>query len=199
MELILTVVLVALIFEYINGFHDTANSIATVVSTKVLSPRQAIVLATVTNLVGALMGVAVAKTITSGLVDSAVVSTHTIICALLGGIVWNLLTWWFGLPSSSTHAMVGGLVGAAFASAHGSMTAIIWFKEKAGAPLWRADGLLPKVILPMVTSPVIGLAVGFVVMSLLYLVVFNWRPRTVSLTFGRLQIFSAAYMGWSHG
>jgi PiT family inorganic phosphate transporter len=130
MELVITVVVVALVFEYINGFHDTANSIATVVSTKVLSPRQAIVLAAFTNLIGALMGVAVAKTITSGLVDAAVVSTHTIICALLGGIVWNLLTWWFGLPSSSTHAMVGGLVGAAFASAHGSWSAIIWFKEK---------------------------------------------------------------------
>ena len=199
MELVLTVVFVALVFEYINGFHDTANSIATVVSTKVLSPRQAIVLASVTNLVGALMGVAVAKTITSGLVDANVVSTHTIICALLGGIVWNLLTWWFGLPSSSTHAMVGGLVGAAFASAHGSWSAIIWFKEKAGAPLWKADGLLPKVIIPMVTSPVVGLLVGFIVMSALYLLVFNWRPRTVTQTFGKLQIFSAAYMGWSHG
>lgn len=199
MELVITVVVVALVFEYINGFHDTANSIATVVSTKVLSPRHAIVLAAFTNLIGALMGVAVAKTITSGLVDAAVVSTHTIICALLGGIVWNLLTWWFGLPSSSTHAMVGGLVGAAFASAHGSWSAIIWFKEKAGLPLWKADGLLPKVIIPMVTSPLVGLLVGFIVMSALYLLVFNWRPRTVTQTFGKLQIFSAAYMGWSHG
>lgn len=199
MTLVLTVVLVALIFEYINGFHDTANSIATVVSTKVLSPRQAIALATFTNLIGAMMGVAVAKTITSGLVDANVVSTHTIICALLGGIVWNLVTWWFGLPSSSTHAMVGGLVGAAVASAHGSMTAVIWFKEKAGMPLWRADGLLPKVILPMVTSPLIGLLVGFLMMSFLYLVVFSWRPRTVNQLFGKVQIFSAGYMGWSHG
>ena len=201
MELILTVVLVALIFEYINGFHDTANSIATVVSTKVLSPRQAIVLATFTNLIGAMMGVAVAKTITSGLVDATVVkvTTHMIICALLGGIFWNLLTWWFALPSSSTHAMVGGLVGAAFASAQENWSAIIWFKEKAGAPLWKAEGLLPKVIFPMVASPIIGLLVGFLVMSALYLLVFNWRPRTVTQSFGKLQIFSAAYMGWSHG
>jgi PiT family inorganic phosphate transporter len=132
-------------------------------------------------------------------VDATYVSTHTIICALLGGIFWNLLTWWFGLPSSSTHAMVGGLVGAAFASAHGSWSAIIWLKEKPGLPLWKADGLLPKVIIPMVTSPVVGLLVGFLVMSALYLLVFNWRPRTVTQTFGRLQIFSAAYMGWSHG
>lgn len=201
MTLILTVVLVALIFEYINGFHDTANSIATVVSTKVLSPRQAIVLATFTNLIGAMMGVAVAKTITSGLVDATVVkvTTHMIICALLGGIFWNLLTWWFALPSSSTHAMVGGLVGAAFASAQENWSAIIWFKEKAGAPLWKADGLLPKVVFPMVASPLIGLVVGFLVMSALYLLVLKWRPRTVTQTFGKLQIFSAAYMGWSHG
>src|SRR5688572_8033606 len=98
MTLLLSVILVALIFEYINGFHDTANSIATVVSTKVLMPRQAIMLAAVTNLVGALYGTAVAKTITSGLVDATFVTTQTIVCALIAGIIWNLLTWWFGLP-----------------------------------------------------------------------------------------------------
>ena len=107
MTLVLTVVVVALIFEYINGFHDTANSIATVVSTKVLTPRMAIILAAVTNLVGAMYGTAVAKTISAGLVDSAFVTTQTIICALLGGIIWNLITWWFGLPSSSIHALIG--------------------------------------------------------------------------------------------
>ena len=114
MTLVITVILVALIFEYINGFHDTANSIATVVSTKVLTPRQAIVLAASTNLLGALWGTAVAKTISSGLVDSKIVSLSSavIICALLGAIVWNLLTWWFGLPSSSSHALIGGLCGA---------------------------------------------------------------------------------------
>src|SRR3954451_4379713 len=129
MALLITVVLVALVFEYINGFHDTANSIATVVSTKVLMPRQAILLAAVTNLAGALTGTAVAKTITSGLVDAKFVSTQTIICALLGAIIWNLLTWWFGLPSSSTHALVGGLCGATLASAHGQWAAIIWSKS----------------------------------------------------------------------
>src|SRR5512145_1857816 len=98
MTLILTVLLVALVFEYINGFHDTANSIATVVGTKVLTPRQAIVLAAGTNLFGALMGTAVATTVGKGLVDTQFVTTTTIICGLLGGIVWNLLTWWFGLP-----------------------------------------------------------------------------------------------------
>ncbi len=120
MTLILTVILVALVFEYINGFHDTANSIATVVSTKVLTPRQAVILAAVTNLFGAMWGTAVAKTITSGLVDSKMVSmtSDIIICVLLGAIVWNLITWWFGLPSSSSHALIGGLCGAALAASH---------------------------------------------------------------------------------
>ena len=108
MALIITVMLVALIFEYINGFHDTANSIATVVSTKVLNPRQAVLLAAVTNLGGALIGTAVAKTVASGLVDAKFVSSEILICALLCAIAWNLLTWWFGLPSSSSHALVGG-------------------------------------------------------------------------------------------
>src|SRR3954452_16557631 len=102
MTLLFTVILVALVFEYINGFHDTANSIATVVSTKVLSPRQAVVMAAVTNLAGALLGTAVAATISSGLVDSKIVTSEILICALLGAIVWNLITWWLGLPSSSS-------------------------------------------------------------------------------------------------
>ena len=112
---VFAVVLIAIIFEYINGFHDTANSIATVVGTKVLTPRQAIVLAATTNLLGAFTGIAVAKTISSGLVDSHFVTQGVLICALLGGIVWNLITWWFGMPSSSTHALVGGLTGAVLA------------------------------------------------------------------------------------
>src|SRR5688572_28352946 len=107
--LVFTVVIVALVFEYINGFHDTANSIATVVGTKVLTPRQAIILAAFTNLLGAFFGLAVAKTISSGLVVDSFVTQPVLICALIGAIFWNLLTWWFGMPSSSTHAIVGGL------------------------------------------------------------------------------------------
>src|SRR5512143_1603067 len=128
MTLILTVVVVALAFEYINGFHDTANSIATVVSTKVLTPRQAVIMAAITNLLGALWGTAVAKTISSGLVDAHVVSltSDIMICALLGAIIWDLLTWWVGLPSSSSHALVGGLCGAALAAAAGNWHAIVW-------------------------------------------------------------------------
>ncbi|HEV7923822.1 MAG TPA: inorganic phosphate transporter, partial [Verrucomicrobiae bacterium] len=128
MTLIVTVLVVALAFEYINGFHDTANSIATVVSTKVLTPRQAVMLAACTNLFGALLGTAVAKTITSGLVDAGVVAitSDIIVCALLGAIIWNLITWWHGLPSSSSHGLIGGLCGAALAAAHNRWNVIIW-------------------------------------------------------------------------
>src|SRR5262245_36528324 len=127
MTLILIVILVALAFEYINGFHDTANSIATVVSTKVLSPRQAIILSAGTNVIGALWGTAVAKTIASGLIDTKVLSigNEAIICALLGAIIWNLVTWYVGLPSSSSHALIGGLCGAALASANNNWGVII--------------------------------------------------------------------------
>jgi PiT family inorganic phosphate transporter len=200
MTLVLTVVIVALIFEYINGFHDTANSIATVVSTKVLTPRMAIVLAAVTNLAGALFGTAVAKTISSGLVDSAFVTTETIICALLGGIFWNLLTWWFGMPSSSSHALIGGLCGATLATAGGNWSSLLWAQEPAAGKAWYAgSGLYYKVVLPMISSPIMGLLLGFLVMSVLYLVCSLLRPRIVSSVFGRLQIVSAGIMGFSHG
>src|SRR5688500_761426 len=128
LTLLLVVILAALVFEFINGFHDTANSIATVVATKVLSPGQAIILAAGTNLIGAFMGTAVAKTISSGLVDTGVVevTSQVLICALLGAIVWNLITWWRGLPSSSSHALIGGLCGAALAAAHNNWDALIW-------------------------------------------------------------------------
>src|SRR5512138_3792275 len=118
MTIIMTVVVVALVFEYINGFHDTANSIATVVSTKVLTPRQAVFLAASTNLLGALWGTAVAKTIASGLVNTTLftLTNEMLICSLLSAIIWNLITWYFGIPSSSSHALIGGLCGAALAA-----------------------------------------------------------------------------------
>src|SRR6185295_6159965 len=158
MTLILTVILVALVFEYINGFHDTANSIATVVSTKVLTPRQAIVLAAFTNLLGALWGTAVAKTVASGLVDSKIVTSEILICALLGAIVWNLITWWVGLPSSSSHALVGGLCGASLAAAHNKWSVIIW-SEPGKNHWWEGKGVLWKVLIPMVTSPFAGFVI----------------------------------------
>src|SRR5882762_10765936 len=198
MTLILTVILVALVFEYINGFHDTANSIATIVSTKVLTPRQAVVMAACTNLLGALVGTAVAKTISSGLVNTNIVTSEIIVCALLGAIVWNLITWWVGLPSSSSHALVGGLCGACLAAAHNSWSVIIW-SEPGKNHWWEGKGVLWKVLVPMVTSPFVGFVVGFLLMGVLYFLLRNWRPVTVNRVFGKLQLFSAAYMGFSHG
>lgn len=198
MTLIFTVLLVALVFEYINGFHDTANSIATVVSTKVLTPRQAIVMAATTNLIGALWGTAVAKTVASGLVDAKIVSSEILVCALLGAIVWNLITWRLGLPSSSSHALVGGLCGACVAAAHNDWGVIIW-SLPGKTHWWEGKGVLWKVLVPMVTSPVCGFVLGFLVMGTLYFLLRNWRPATVNKVFGKLQLVSSAYMGFSHG
>ncbi len=196
--LILTVILVALVFEYINGFHDTANSIATTVSTKVLTPRQAILWAAGFNLLGALWGTAVATTIGKGLVDTGFVNTQVIFSALLGAIIWNLLTWWLGLPSSSSHALVGGLCGSTLANAHSNWAVIHW---ETFEPVTHkvTGGLWPKVLLPMFTSPVVGILVGFFIMALLMILIKRWRPRIVNAIFGKLQIVSAGVMGFSHG
>jgi len=198
MTLILFVIFVALVFTYINGFHDTANSIATVVSTKVLTPRQAVVLAAITNLIGAFFGTAVATTIASGLVDAQVATMPVLCCALLAAIAWNLITWWSGLPSSSSHALVGGLCGACLAASNNRWSSIIW-SVPGKDHWWQGKGILWKVIMPMITSPLIGFVVGFLVMGLLYFLLRNWKPVTVNRTFGKLQLFSAGYMGFAHG
>ena len=210
LTLVLVVILAALIFEFINGFHDTANSIATVVATKVLSPGQAVMLAAGMNLVGALMGTAVAKTIASGLVNTDVVqvTSQVILCALLGGIVWNLITWWKGLPSSSSHALIGGLCGAALAAAHNDWAALIW--SEAVGDWTKNKGILWKVVLPMITSPIAGFLLGILVMVALWGLIAllsrlgGWlgrlaRPHFVNRFFGKAQILSAAYMGYAHG
>ena len=210
LTLLLLVILTALIFEFINGFHDTANSIATVVATKVMTPTQAVMMAAVMNLIGALYGTAVAKTISSGLVDADTVNitSQLIICALSGGIIWNLITWYFGLPSSSSHALIGGLCGAALAGSDNNFDALIWSKT---AEVWTDNkGILWKVVIPMLSSPVAGFTLGFVVMGLLMAVISKmnsvggWigrisRPRWINAVFGKAQIGSAAYMGFAHG
>ena len=134
MELIFIVIVAALVFEFINGFHDTAIAIATSVSTKVLTPRQAVSMAAGCNAVGALVGVQVAATIGRGLVDVQFVTAETILCALLAAIVWNLATWWLGLPSSSSHALIGGLCGATLAAAHGNWAVIKWVTVFSSRP-----------------------------------------------------------------
>jgi PiT family inorganic phosphate transporter len=205
--LLFVVLLVVLAFEYINGFHDTANAIATVVSTKVLTPRAALLLASATNLVGAFAGQAVAKTIHSGLIDDKVVAvtTVTVLCAMLGAIIWNLITWWFGMPSSSSHALVGGLIGAAMASApgHWNWHVLIWSRHKldkvTGQPTAEMEGIFHKVVVPMISSPLLGFTIGFLLMGVLFLIIRNWRPHTINKVFGKLQIASAGYMGFGHG
>jgi PiT family inorganic phosphate transporter len=191
MILFICVLLAALAFEYINGFHDAANAIATVVSTKVLTPRQAIALAAFFNLLGAFMGTAVAKTIGSGQVDVKFVTMSTVLAALLGAIIWNLATWYFGIPSSSSHALIGGLCGAALATSQGDWSVLIW--EKGGKGLW------PQIILPMLISPIAGLVLGFLLMALLTALLVKVRPLVINTVFGRLQVVSAAWMGLSHG
>ena len=211
LTLLLIVILAALVFEFINGFHDTANSIATVVATKVLTPGQAIVLAATTNLAGAFWGTAVAKTIASGLVDTDVVAvtSQVLICALVGAIIWNLITWWRGLPSSSSHALIGGLCGAALSAASNNWHALIWSRLGDGG--WTTNkGLLWKVVLPMVSSPIAGFTLGVLIIGVLYLLIAAMmraggplarmaRPRWVNAFFGKAQIVSAGYMGFAHG
>ncbi|HAI93967.1 MAG TPA: inorganic phosphate transporter [Xanthomonadaceae bacterium] len=210
LTLVLVVIFAALVFEFINGFHDTANSIATVVATKVLTPGMAVILAAGMNLLGALTGTAVALTIASGLLDSNVVAAtpQVILCALLGGIAWNLITWWKGLPSSSSHALIGGLCGAGLAAAHGDWNALVWSQNVGD---WTHNkGLLWKVFVPMITSPIAGFILGVLVMMALWAIISAManaggplarmaRPRWVNAFFGKAQIFSAAYMGYAHG
>jgi len=202
--LMILVIVVAVVFEYINGFHDAANAIATVVSTRVLTPRQAIMLAAVTNLFGAFWGTAVAKTIYSGYIDMA--GGHiaiegmqlAIACGLMGGIVWNLITWWFGIPSSSSHALIGGLCGGVLGLTHLNWQSLIWSSTDAAG---KSIGLWPKLIKPMVISPFIGFTLGVIFMMLLTVVIVRLtiRPSIVSKVFGKLQLVSASLMGFSHG
>ena len=202
--LMVLVIVVAVVFEYINGFHDAANAIATVVSTRVLTPRQAIMLAAVTNLIGAFWGTAVAKTIYSGYIDMA--GGHiaiegmqlAIACGLMGGIVWNLITWWFGIPSSSSHALIGGLCGGVLGLTHLNWNSLIWSATDSAG---KTVGLWPKLIKPMVISPFVGFTLGVIFMMLLTMLIvrLSVRPSIVSKVFGKLQLVSAGLMGFSHG
>ena len=179
------VILLALCFDFINGFHDTANSIATSVSTRVLSPFQAIVMAAVLNLAGAMFSVKVATTIAKGLVNG-VVPQYILIAAIAAAIVWDLITWYYGIPSSSSHALIGGLVGAALMYAL-NIHVIQW------------TGVWNKVILPLISSPVIGFILGFILMKLLFILLRPFSQRQVNKWFSKLQILSAAFMAFEHG
>jgi inorganic phosphate transporter, PiT family len=175
----------AVLFDYINGFHDTANAIATSVSTRALSPRVAIAMSATANFAGALTGTAVAKTIGAGLIAPQAEGGVVVAAALVGAIVWNLLTWRLGIPSSSSHALIGGLLGASAAA--------------IGFGAWQVGGILGKVILPLVGSPVVGFAGGFALMVVIFNLFRRAHPKTMNDRFRRLQVLSAAFMAFSHG
>jgi PiT family inorganic phosphate transporter len=185
--LLIVVLGLALLFDYINGFHDTANAIATSVSTRALRPEQAILLSATANFVGALTGTAVANTIASGLATPPEGDAGQIVvaAALVGAIAWNLITWRVGIPSSSSHALIGGLLGAVLAAVGPS--AVIF------------DGVRDKVLVPLVLSPVLGVVIGFFFMVVLLNVFRNAHPARLNERFRRLQILSATYMAFSHG
>ncbi|GAB2450223.1 inorganic phosphate transporter [Xylanimonas ulmi] len=185
--LVILVVALALGFDYTNGFHDAANAIATSVSTRALTPRVALAMAAVMNFTGALLGVAVAETIAKSIVDLGHTSTITeltvVVCALVGAITWNLITWWFGLPSSSTHSLIGGLVGAGLAG---------------GLPIFW-DAIVDKVVLPMVISPLLGFGLAFVAMIAVLWIFRNAAPARTHRRFRIAQTASAAAMALGHG
>ena len=183
--MLVIVVLLAIAFDYVNGFHDTANAIATSVATRALSPRVAILMAASFNFIGAFAGTAVAKTVGSGLVEDATTTQVVIAAALIGAITWNLITWQRGLPSSSSHALVGGLFGATIIA--------------AGTGALKIDGIVTKVLIPMITSPVLGFIIAFGLMILLYRLFYRSRRKPMSTMFRRLQPISAAFMAFAHG
>jgi PiT family inorganic phosphate transporter len=175
----------ALVFDYINGFHDTANAIATSVATRALNPLAALGMATAFNFIGAFAGTAVAVTIGAGLVDENTTTPAVVAAALIGAIAWNLLTWWGGLPSSSSHALIGGLLGATIIA--------------AGPSALKINGIVDKVLFPMITSPIIGFAGAFGLILLLYWIFFRANRRPVTHGFRRAQVISAGFMAFSHG
>lgn len=185
--LLVVAVVLTLAFDYINGFHDTANAIATVVSTRVLSPTTAVIYGATLNLIGALLGTEVAATIGKGLVDATTITIGTVICTMISAIVWNLITWYRGLPTSSSHALIGSLLGASFFSSAASHDGIGW------------DKVMEKVVIPMVTSPLVGLAVGFSLMVAITWLVHGMRLRFINTMFSKLQILSAGFMALEHG
>jgi PiT family inorganic phosphate transporter len=183
--LIVFIILVALTFDFLNGFHDAANSIATVVSTRVLSPNKAVIWAAFFNFVAAfVLGTGVAKTIGSGMIDLAVVTREVILAGLLGAIAWNLITWYYGLPVASSHALIGGYAGAAIV--------------KAGFGAILLSGWT-KTLLFIVLAPLIGLILGFALMVMVTWIVRRWRPSRVDRQFRRLQLLSAAAYSLGHG
>jgi inorganic phosphate transporter, PiT family len=182
---LVAVVVVALFFDFTNGFHDTANSIATSVSTRALSPRAAVVSAAILNFAGAFVSFAVAATIAKGIVDQSVVTPDVILAGLVGAITWNLVTWYLGLPSSSSHALIGGILGSAIAA--------------AGFDVVKWSGLKDKVLVPSLLAPFLGIVIAAVVMIALTWLIRRRHPGTVNRVFRRLQLVSGGFVAFTHG
>jgi inorganic phosphate transporter, PiT family len=182
---LVVVIVLAVVFDYINGFHDTANAIATSVATRALRPSHAILMATAFNFIGAFAGTAVAKTIGAGLVDEATTTQAVVAAALIGAITWNLITWYLALPSSSSHALIGGLLGATIVA--------------AGFGALKLGGIYNKVLVPMISSPIIGFTGAFLLMLAIYWIFRNAKRKPMARRFRRLQVLSAGYMAFSHG
>ena len=184
---LVAIVVIALAFDYTNGFHDAANAIATAVSTRALTPRLALLLAGAANLVGALVSTEIAKTVGKGILDPKELHSSAglvvVFAALVGAIAWNLLTWYFGLPSSSSHALIGGLVGAGLAAGD----SVKW------------HGVYEKVVIPMIVSPVVGFLLGGLLMLVVLWVFARSKPRHVHRGFRTAQIASSAAMAYGHG
>lgn len=187
MELLLLVLVIvfALGFDFTNGFHDTANAVATSVSTRALTPRAAVLVASVANLAGAFATTAVAKTIGKGIIDTNLATTETVLAALMGAITWNLITWWLGLPSSSSHALIGGLIGAAIAQS--GLSGVEW------------SGVKEKVLIPALIAPVLAFAGGYLLLLMIFWV-FNWAsPGIVNRGFRLGQLGSGTFVAFTHG
>ena len=183
--LLVLVVVVALGFDFTNGFHDTANAVATSVSTRALSPRLAVAIAAVANLAGAFVTTAVAKTVGKGIIDTGLANEKTVLAALFGAITWNLITWRAGLPSSSSHALIGGLVGAAIAQS--GLDGVQW------------HGLVHSVAIPAVAAPAIAFAGGFLLLLAIYWGFVWMNPGTANRTFRLAQLASGTWVAFTHG
>jgi PiT family inorganic phosphate transporter len=183
--LLVVVVLVALGFDFTNGFHDTANAVATSVSTRALSPRAAVLVAAVANLAGAFVTTAVAKTVGKGIIDTGLANEKTVLAALIGAIVWNLITWWLGLPSSSSHALIGGLVGAAIAQS--GLEGVQW------------HGLVHNVLIPALAAPTIAFFAGFLLLLAIFWLFVWMTPGFANRTFRLGQLVSGTWVAFTHG
>jgi inorganic phosphate transporter, PiT family len=182
---LVAVVAVALFFDFTNGFHDTANSIATTVSTRAMSPRSAVAMAAVLNVAGAFVSFEVAATIATGIVDQEAIDLSVVLAGLVGAITWNLVTWFFGLPSSSSHALIGGMLGSAIAA--------------SGWDVVQWQGLKDKVLIPSLIAPFLGIVIAFVLILAITWLIARRRPARVNAVFRRAQLVSGGFVAFTHG